>query len=220
MFRFLLVEDHQQPAEELAKLLPEVFPAAAVEVAHSVAAALQLIEQAKQDGRAYDAAILDFKLPASLGEHVEVDESVCWTLRKRQAGTLIFHITGYPEDEKIRAHLLKAHTEPGDSGAFVISKRQADWPSQLTQKIKNFLYGALIENRLAALFDASPSSELFPHQRRSRSARGSRDLTHALAALQRDIGEHWDDLDERTQQLVKEHFLVDEAQRPIRMSLL
>jgi CheY-like chemotaxis protein len=220
-FRLLIVEDEEETLDEMQKLFAGRFPDAIVDVADTVNGGLRLIEQASDSRSYYDVAILDMKLPKDLGDNPEVDESLCQKVRDLMPHTLIIHYTAYPEDPQVSRHAKRVHTGPDDPRASIISKRDLGWSQDMLRQLKAYLYGARIERQMTLLFGNSDEVALQSHPRKSRGLEkpvGS--LTHTIAALQRDIVVHWNDLDEKLQQKIRNVFYVDTDSDPIRISLI
>lgn len=227
MFRLLIVEDNASTVDTLKMNLNITFSRKHtdgstlkphIDVADTVDKAMQFINNTKTSP--YDAVILDFKLPKkNIGEHPEVDKSLCAAISRNMHSTVVAHITAYPEDDAVKEHNKKFHLERIDNG-FVLSKLDTTYVDKLLKELKAFLYGKPIKEKIEQLFKNAQlrfDPQTTPLQGRGRGARG---LTHDLASLRRNIVAHWDDLDEGLKKLIRDTFKLDESNRPIRISLL
>lgn len=213
MFRILIVEDITNTLKALNEFLLEAFPDSQIDEAETVNEGYRLIEGAYSAEFPYHAVILDFKLPKDIGENPESDESLCELIRRRMPEALIAHITAYSKDEDVENHMRKAHTEQVDQSVFALSKTDVDWPVQLVNKMKAYLFGAHILKKMESLFGAGRTSP------RSR-VRGAGGLTHEIADLSCEIASRWRLLDESAKKRIETIFRVDDTSDPVRVSLL
>ena len=219
MFRFLIVEDIRDTLSELKSLLCEAFPGANVEIAGTTGQSLKLIETAAANRRAYHVAIIDFKLPSSVGENPEIDTSVCTTIKESMPETFVAHITAYPNDDRVQEHVRTMHTEQIEPASVVLSKSDADYAHKLIDKLKAYLYGRQIREQIDDLF--GPNAVQFsPDRPRMSRLNASGSMTHQLAPLCRDIVIHWNDIDDTLKKRIGSIFDVDDESDPIRISLL
>ena len=209
MFRILLVEDVLRTLEELRELLQDVFPNASLETASTVADGQNKIWTAATNNQPFDIAILDFKLPAHKGLNPEIDESLCQEIKSKMPKTLVIHITAFHEDSAVTTHIAKHHTGKNAPRVELIQKND-DWPEKLLSEIKAYL----IERQLDSLFDGQTDAT-----EARKVVRSSGSLTHALAALSRDIANHWHDLDDATRARIREYFETTEDEQQVRVSL-
>ena len=222
MFKVLIVDDVEDTLDQLKKYFTEAFPEAAVETALTVADARRLIEKAYGDKRPYHAVALDFMLPPDhLGQAPLPDVTLCRLLKDLRWPTVVAHMTSHPEDADVRRHIKEAHVEQINPWAFALSKRDDDFAEQLVSRLKAFLYAHRIEERMSRLFGAE-TNYVSPARARFSGGynNGARSVTHELAALCREIGLHWTDLDEDFRRKLSEVFKVDTESSPVRVSLL
>ncbi|HZF09890.1 MAG TPA: hypothetical protein VFE33_13960 [Thermoanaerobaculia bacterium] len=222
MFRFLVVEDESVVLAQLQTMLGETFPHCEVATASTVATGESHIESGRQAGWAYDAAILDFKLPRYLGENPEVDSSLSRKIQELNLPTLVAHVTGFTGDQAVREHVRRSQVEQPNPRAFTLSKEDPNWASVLVSKLKTFLYGSRIERQLKDLFgmEAAGDTLLRRNAHRSNVARTDGGTTHRLAGLFRDIEAHWTDLDPGLQKRISDILEVDVSSGECRVSLL
>ncbi|MCI0489896.1 MAG: hypothetical protein L0229_25165 [Blastocatellia bacterium] len=224
MFRILIVEDIEETRKALQSLLSEAFPNSLIDTSATVAEAHEFLEVIRKKELLYHAIILDFKLPKEkIGAHAEIDESLCLAVRDMAPSSLVIHITAHPDDELVERHLRRVHEEQIDPRSLTLPKEGSNWPIQLLKKLKAFLYGIPIEERINSLFGinsmaATAARNRIERERPKSWSEGS--ITHELAALCRDIVTHWNDLDESLQATIKTIFYVDAESDPIRVSLL
>lgn len=210
MFSIHLVEDIETTLEELYALLREVFPNAIIETASTVAEGLAKIRSTASSKRAFDIAILDFKLPVHQGETPKVDESICHAIKSEMPTTLVIHITSYNEDPQVIAHITRYHTGK-DAPRVEFIHKTANWPEKVLRQIKSYF----IELQMDRLFGPKGA----PPARSHKIIGNNRDLTQLLATLTRDIAAYWSDLDQVTRQRVQDCFNVNDEQSAVRVSL-
>lgn len=203
MFRILLVEDNEDTLKELADYLSEALHRPQIDGAMDVKQAMERIGGTNL----YDAVILDFKLPATLGENPEIDESVCKEIEAQMHSAFIAHISSFADDGKVQEHLRKIHAERVGNRVIFIPKSDETWPERLLEELKAFLFGTRIEARISNLFrdDSPPGLDGSRHHQFT----PARNVTHDLAALVRDIAEHWDDLDNGLRSRARKFFRVE-----------
>ncbi len=216
MFRILIVEDIKHTLEQLFDLIALHFPDSQIDQAATIREALALLGTAETEGWEYDAVILDFRLPVDEGEHPDGAELLCLAIRQKMPQAFIAHITAYPNDEEVKAHMQRVHREQAGYSAIDLSKLEVIWPEKLVDQLKQFLKGQRIEAQLEALFPSALTSRAGAGRDRVRAAGG---VTHQLAALTRDIVDFWPDLDEKTKEKVRQFFQVDETGKTIKVSL-
>ncbi len=230
MFRILIVEDMKNTLKQLTILIaaalqePDGGQGVVIHKAEAVEDARRLILSAAEGNRPYHAVILDFMLPKQVGFNPEIsspDESLCLLIRHKLRHTLVAHITAYSDDEAVSEHLRVVHQEKVNPRALFFSKAVGEYAPHLVTELSAFLYGTRIEEQIALVFGA-PRELAFAAKRRAperERGRSERSLTHDIAALRRDIVAHWHHLDERLHDLIREYFRVDDASRPVRISL-
>lgn len=216
MFSILIVEDVDNTLEELSVLLKETFPGSLIETATNVKDGSGKIGLAVDNNKAFDVAILDFKLPASRGENPEIDESLCKEIKDKIPETLVIHITAYLKDEKVTKHVAEFHAGKNAPRVELVEKT-VYWPEKLLAEMRSYLYSSHVNSKLTSLFDGKPFSQ-DAKARKLEGTRGSR--THELAALSREIRAYWDDLDVATKSRVRRFFTVIEEEGQVHVSLL
>jgi CheY-like chemotaxis protein len=221
MPRILVVEDIEETREELRLLLSEGMRDSVVVTAGTSKEALNCLARDSAAGRKCDVVIVDYKLPPDVGHNDEVDESICSEVRKTIPGALLVHITAYPNDKRVRDHAISTDLgDPAGPRCALISKLEGGWPKRLLRMVKAHVYGRSVRARMQELFGPGTGSSADVVRRESRVRTGERSTTHELAALCRDIMEHWHDLDGSLQDEIRQVFRVDETTDPIRISLL
>jgi CheY-like chemotaxis protein len=220
MFRILIIEDIEGTLNQLQELLSEVFPGAQIDTAPAVKEAHELIKEGWDEAQPYQAIILDFKLPAEVGENPEVDESVCKVIKNLTPPPLVAHITAYPQDKLVADHINAFHTKQISPSALALSKLDKDWANQLLESLRAHLYGKRIEEKMEAMFGKEDVAVFHARTRAGREEPvGERSRTHELANLCREISAHWGDIDERLRLRIQRKFLIDDDARPVRVSL-
>ncbi len=202
MFCILLVEDELHTREVLRDLLKEVLTSALIDTASTVEEGRQKIKVAASDNRPFDVAILDFKLPVGKGEYPEFDESLCEEIRDKMPEALVIHITRYHEESFVTSHISAYHTGKNAPRVELIQKTDK-WSEKLLSEIKAYL----IQQQLYSLFEKQAKAT---EARKVVGSSGS--LTHALAALSRDIEAYWHDLDDATKARIREYFETTEVE--------
>ncbi len=208
MIRILLVEDDPPTLDALELLLKKEFPEALIHTATNVANALNLIQAALLGPGPYDSAILDVMLPRAHGEHPELDRVICSELRQKSQSTVVFHITAYADEPLVNAHLGEFHSREEDPRAYWYPKEKG-WETELIQALKARIYGRPIRAELRDLFGPPVPDAPGSREAVARPSGFRRGLTHRLAELTRNIEAHWDDLDDRLQDEIRQHFHVD-----------
>ncbi len=209
MFCILLVEDELHTREVLRDLLKEVFTGALIEIASTVEEGRQKIKAAASDNRPFDIAILDFKLPVGKGEFPDFDESLCKEIRDKMPDALVIHITRYHLEPFVTSHISAYHTGKNAPRVELIQKTDK-WSEKLLGEIK----AHLIKRQLDSLFEGQIDTT---EARKALRSGGS--LTHALAALSRDIAAYWHDLDDETKARIREYFELTEDKQQVRVNL-
>jgi len=221
MFRFLVVEDDPHTLAQLKELLKEEFADAFVDTADTVEQGRELLKAAARAGQGYDAALLDFRLPSSLGENPEIDYSLCNEVRKMQLGTLVIHMTGVKNHPGIQKHLEESHSEPSDPWPFFVSKLDSAWGAVLLKRLKTFLFSKEIAVQMDDLFlHPSPAGSAARTAALRRPTPREGGVTHRLAVLVQCIEQHWPDLSETLKERIRATFVVDTVGNEVRVSLL
>ena len=220
MFRFLVVEDIEDTLKEIKALLSEEFDDSSIDTAGSVAEGSQYLAISFKEGRSYDATLLDFKLPSSLGENPEIDYSLCEEVRKNHRHTLVIHMTSYDQDPAILNHLAESHSEPTSPWPVLVSKK-GNWPSVLRKRLRTFLFTREIAMQMDEVFGYPPAADGFGRTvaLRRPTARES-GVTHRLAVLTQNIEKYWPDLSETLKERIRATFVVNTAGDEVRVSLL
>jgi len=214
--RILLVEDDRKLLEQLEKLIREKVEGVLIDVALNVPQAHQFLDQAYQKREPYDVVVLDLKLPPKAGLTAELDETICKSLKTKMPKALVAHITAYDKDEEVKTHLEMVHDQQPDRSFRL--KKVKGFPLELINRLKRFLYGLRIEEKLNRLFDGE-SDMGYTFDIRPRDSIGSRSVTHELADLTREISSHWKDLDASVQERIKESFNVTVDGEKVTVSL-
>jgi CheY-like chemotaxis protein len=215
--RILIVEDDTDTREQLAALFREVLSNAHITTAADVTDAHSHLQLALEKRRPFDIAILDFKLPRSLGEYSEIDESICCRIRDTMPGTLVAHVTGFLDDAVVREHIRAVHS-PADPLGFVLDKSNADFATELVRQTQRYLYGAYIAKHLSELFDtggADRTSRLAPAGSRGSSA----DISARLLTVTGAIALSWGLLGSDIRHRVLNHFEVQEMGKSVQVVL-
>lgn len=223
MLRFLIVEDDPDTLSMLETYLGKVFGKTIMDTAGTVEDGLKLIRSALKIGFHYHVAILDFKLPDSLGTNPEIDENVCAAIRRKMPRTVVVHITAYPNDERIITHINRYHHIPHDPIGFMINKLDTDWPDQLKRKICS----VIIHEKLDSIFgkysghaEAHPKNGGLAHAGKAYDSGvlagsgpkfGLSGQTQILSALIHDIQQYWPFLDDKVKKRIKNVFVVREG---------
>jgi CheY-like chemotaxis protein len=189
-----------------------------IDTAATVTEGKRFIDMAFVEGEAYDVIILDLMLPKETGFFPEIDDSLCLAVRKVTPDTLIVHLSAYIHDDAIENHVRTHHIESIDR-SFTLSKLNVDYPTQLANRLKIFLYGNQIEGQIVEVFGATGHSNFGGRSSISRRPR-STVSTHDLASLCRNIVQYWNYLDEPLKQRIQQLFYVDGDSDPIRISLM
>ena len=123
--------------------------------------------------------------------------------------TLVIHITAFHEDPAVTKHITKHHTGINAPRVELIQKN-AYWPEKLLSEIKAYLIGRQLDSLFERQTEATEARK---------ATRSSGSLTHALAALSRDIAAYWYDLDDATKDRIREYFETTEDKSQVRVSL-
>jgi len=210
-FKFLVVEDDLHTLEWLVRVLKTVFPDAVVHTAANVADAFALLQQARAEGQEYDAALLDFRLPKADGEEHVYDFTLCDEIARAHRGTLVLHMTGHMEDERVVTHLAVSHGEPSKPWPLFFSKSDVDWPMLLVKRLKAHLYGQEITTQLDELFGLHLAVGGGPTRaaafRRPLAREGA--VTQRLASVMQNIEDYWPDLSDALRERIAANFVVD-----------
>ena len=136
--RILVVEDNPDTRRGIVELLLEEFPQAWIEDAGTIKDGRNLILKSRES-EPYDVAILDFKLPLSEEDPLEVvDQSLCALMSTVNRKALVIHVTKYVQDKEILNHVQSHHQSGGPEIGF-ISKLKSDYPEQLEKQIRCYL---------------------------------------------------------------------------------
>lgn len=206
MFRILVVEDMDDVLQLLKEHIADGLPEALIDVALNVQDGRGAVERACEEGKLYDAVVLDFKLPESEGENAELDETLCEDVGLLMPDSVVAHLTAFMDDEKVQAHMKRAHEQQVDR-SMRFSKLEVDWPDKLVSKLRCFLYGARVEGKLKKFIprgDASAAST----SKRDRIGDIGGSLTHELASIQWEIAAHWLDYDHKLRAKIERAFDV------------
>jgi hypothetical protein len=211
MFRILIVEDDLNTLEELREVLQEEFPDVLIETALTVNEGRDKIRDAVMRNRPFSIAILDFKVPLDKGHNPEVDESLCRGISSRMPETLVIHITSFHEDQDVDRHIRKYHTGINAPRIGRPIQKNAFWPEKLVGEIKSHF----IERQMDALVGPKAMSPA----RNLESGRIGASATQPLGTLTRDIATFWNGLHDETKERVRDYFIVNDEQPPVRVSL-
>jgi CheY-like chemotaxis protein len=221
MFRFLIVEDWKPTLMQLKAMLSEEFDGSTVDTAGSVAEGSQCLASSIKEGKTYDAALLDFKLPSSPDEPAQIDHSLCEEVRTKAPGTLVIHMTAFADAGPVLAHIEESHNDPSSPGPVLVSKEDVLWPSVLLKRLKMSLFTREIAMQMDEVFGNLPAADGFGRTaalRRPTVREGG--VTHRLAILTQNIEKHWLNLSEPLKQRIRATFVVDTAGDEVRVSLL
>jgi CheY-like chemotaxis protein len=212
MFRILLVEDDPPTVSQITKAIEEEIPQARVDSATTVQEAVTCLN--KYATRPYDAIILDFRLPASTGEHDEVDESVCFEARTLMPDALMVHITAFEDDPQIIHHLKDVHETQFGNKAIRLWKLETkkNIANELLDRLKPELYGQRVMKLLRGLFNLqnSPAAATNLRKRFVRGRRTGRSRTHDLDIVTQAIACYWPSLAEDVKKQIRQIFSVKE----------
>lgn len=221
MYGFLIVEDEEPTLMQLKALLSEEFDGSTVDTASSVAEASQCLASSIKRGKAYDAVLLDFKLPSSPDELPKIDYSLCEEIRTKTPGTLVIHVTAFADAGPVLAHLAESHNEPSSPWPVLISKEEALWPSVLLKRLKMSLFSRQVSMQMDEVFGHLPApGGLGSTAALRRPTARENGVTHRLAVLTQNIEKHWLDLAEPLKERIRATFVVDTAGDEVRVSLL
>ncbi len=214
----LLAEDDDETRLQLSALVEEQISGCSVSAASDVSSGMEVIECAVRDGLSFDAGILDVKLPATAGENLEFDEKLCATFRIRMPKGLVFHITGFGGDPKVRAHMDKDHP-PDQPRGFVFDKG-AGFPENLVGALKRYLYNTKIKEALDQVFVPKIGAPIMRGAYVRYGVRPfRRSTTNQLVDLALDISLCWEFLDQSTKDFVQRYFQVDESHVPVSVTI-
>lgn len=218
MFRVLIVEDDVPTSKQLKSIITEQIEDVQAHTAMDVPEARALIETAKTNNQPYHAVVLDLMLPRERGIQAELDESLCNRIRQVMPHTLVAHITIHDKNGEVKKHLEVAHDKEIDR-SFRLSKAETDYATQLVERLRPFLYGLRIEQQIDDLFNGGGGTGYPVMSLRTRDSVGDRSKTHELAALTRDISNHWESLDEGLRTRIKDIFNITVEGDEITVSL-
>lgn len=221
MFRVLIVEDDEMTSQQLAEVIAERIDDVQPDVAMNVPEAQRLIDAAYAGKQPYHAVVLDLMLPADSGAGPTLNQTLCESVSQKMPMSLVAHITAYAEDPDVKRHLEVVHDRQVDRSFRLV--KEEDYADELIKKLKPFLYGLRIEERMNKLFGPAGASLYGLRPRamlRPRATRRERSMTHELAALTRDIAAYWKDLDPGMKLRISELFNVEEKEGGVTASLL
>ena len=209
--KILIVEDEKSTRENLIDVLKQHFPSGVIEYTEDVDQALDMIHRHEP----FDIAILDVRLPKSLGlANERNDRSICNRIRDTSGATAVFHFSSHLEEADIKQHLEDVHSN--DKYAPWFDKRDVDYPTKIVNAIKCYLYGQKIAVKMRDLLGVE---EIHVRVRTTPIARRY-SLTNELADLFADIVEYWDYLDESLRKAIRKNLNLDDTDHPTRVSLL
>jgi len=149
--RLLVVEDQEVDRIECVDRLRRKFPNAHIEEAGSRDEAFGRVLEAHSHNLPYDCAVLDLKIPNSLGEIPSPNTSIARLIIDKfgRTATRLVQWTAYPEDQAIRQ--FQDDNKIPQSGIVyeVISKREMEWPVKLEQ----FIYRLIAEKTVGRWLD-------------------------------------------------------------------
>jgi CheY-like chemotaxis protein len=214
----LLVEDDLKTSDQLTKLLKEgLGEDVEIVIATTVNQATEEIQRAIENGIEFVVAILDIKLPGDEEDNAEVDFSVRELLMSDMGHTHVIHITGHSDDPNIRKKAEEDMKAPRWGRPTILSKGEAEWATSLVRLVIATVYGNPIDAELDDLFGGGSPAR--PARFRSPGSAAGRSLTHRLAALRRNIRDHWSYLDEPLKKRIQRFFKVDVSGETTRISL-
>ena len=223
MYKVMVVDDNKSTVKEIEAGIKEQIPDVNLYVAHDVANAMAIIQDAYQRNAPFGVAILDFMLPLNENAtEATFDDTLCSTIRQRMPGTLVVHITSYPNDSQVVSHVGKYHGEgPWNPPMKLLNKLDISYVTELMPLLKRYLYSSQVESMLDELFGGRsvPAGGLRLSGGYGAS-RSHRSYTHRLMTAEGEISARWKDLDEATQERVKEIFFVNSSGGGVEVSLL
>lgn len=206
-FQILVVEDDLHTLQQLTLLLQSAIPGSAIWSADNVASAIGYIDAALAKGGTFDLAVLDFHLPADVGHHSQVDESVCCRLMTTMPQIIVGHITAYISDPVILAHLERVHPSSSPRG-FQLMKDEG-WGAELTRMARQALYGSRIERELAELFSSGSMPSVLGD--RTYGPKHSMSVSSRIVDLCLEIAAVWNQLGASSKARIEEFFMVRES---------
>ena len=206
--RILIVEDQRATASDLRLELEKELPDVVIHVAATIAEATEYIREVRESNCAYDAAIIDFRLPReSVGGEEVADFSLRSELLSLSAATVIIHMSahsGDPDIERFRS-MRDAGTE--DYPAFIAKEADRDWSKELIDALKTGLCTREFRRRLQQVFPRGEMAATASGERgelpppRSDAAR-----SYALSEFYMDAGRNWAFLSEPLRRELKAAF--------------
>lgn len=209
MARILIVEDQPDTLQQLEQLIREAFPGSQVDVAKTVDEAQKLFDRSLRPLAPYDVAILDLKLPMSMGENPEFDFSIGEAFRDSSPETILVQVTAY--DKELSDKRYREHKERlCELGRLYLAKK-AGWSRKLIEEIRASLHERFIRHELRELFDADRTSGA-SGRGTCRALRSDRAWSNRMSALCSYVSNHWDALQPRPalQKLIRETLGVAE----------
>jgi len=228
MYKILIVEDDTLTVSTLKKRIINNIPQVQVDTAQTVLAAHTCLQESVNDP--YHAIIIDFKLPyENVGDHDEVDESVCGLAMRLMPNALIIHITAWKDDPHIVRHLEEVHEVQFGNKAIRLWKLDVDDPGtptvsdKIISTLRAELYGQRVMDQLRSLFNlegrARFSSSSGNRGRFVRSVRTGHSRTHELGSVTREIAACWPHLNQDVKHQVRMIFSVREIENKVIVSL-
>jgi len=227
MFKILIVEDDTLTVSTLKKRIIRNIPQVQVDTAQTVLAALACLQESVNDP--YHAIIIDFKLPyENVGDHDEVDESVCGLAMRLMPNALIIHITAWKDDPHIVRHLEEVHEVQFGNKAIRLWKLDVDDPGtptvsdKIISALRAELYGQRVMDLLRSLFNLEGRARFSASGNRGRfvrSVRTGHSRTHEVGSVTREIAACWPHLSPDVKHQVKAIFSVREIENKVIVSL-
>jgi hypothetical protein len=222
--RALVVEDNVPTSQAIRLELEVRFPGVIVDIAHTVADAMMLLESSLTSEATYHLAVIDFKLPPNkLGEHPESDFSIARQFSIRSPETILVHVTAYADDPEIKSY-LKHQTEMNEAGRLFVPK-QGDWVKEMLDQVIRSIHNRRVRQRFNSLFQRRTNPGVQRNNMRQWSiGRSDRARSLAVAQLCADASKYWQylseslhhDLDESLGHSSDgEHHYVGVARRPL-----
>lgn len=205
--RILIVEDDDGTVETLKAKLKRKIQNVDVVTASNIRDGQNAIESAYNEGRIFNVALLDFKLPKDNASGNE-DESVSLSYQSDLLPhALLIHMTAWPKDPIF----LKSRPEEGTPGSvnrmYVGKITGTGWMRTVVEACRKHIASAeqqfhtkRIKDRWLNLQQSSgDSGEGHGHWRRRTSGQGDRLRSLETAAFCSDAGVHWEFLDKALQ---------------------
>lgn len=192
-FRLLLVEDDKNLNNDLTLIIRNRFEGIHVDSAENARDALKLLSQRVP----YDLSLLDIRIPVSPGDHPEVNWDVAARLKDLKVASIC--ITGYRNSVDVEEYLQQRKLD--DPPIKILTKRlNSEFVPKLLNEIQDWLQKRacrIVSSQVLKVFEGN-GDEVGP---------GSG--TGELMELQQQILRYWSCLDEETQKLVLQRFVVE-----------